>query len=99
MTMVQQQQGAMPGAWFDVPGAPGGDTQWLDEYEPTQALSTPGSSTAQTTGLGLQQFKQTDVVLDWLMELNVTQTYTGGTGQTLTNSQYAPHNLVGPVKL
>lgn len=93
------QQAPPPGAFFDVPGAPGGETQWLEEYEPTQALAFTLSQAAQTQVLGIQPFKQTDVVSDWIMELNMAQTYTGGSGQTLTNSEYAPHNQVGPVKL
>lgn len=88
-----------PGSLFDVPGAPGGETQFNDDFEPTQGLAITLSQTAQVQALGIQPFKQTDVVTDWLMELNVSETYTQGTGQTLTNSVYAPWNLVGPFKL
>lgn len=97
-TATDQQAPPTPGAFFDVPGAPGGESQWLDEYETTQALNVVLSSANQIQVNGIQQFKQTDVVLDWYMELNVTQTYTAGTS-ALTASVYAPHNLVGPIKL
>jgi hypothetical protein len=88
-----------PGSLFDVPGAPGGETQWTDDFEPTQGLAVTLSSTNQVQALGIQPFKQTDVVADWLMELNIAQTFTTGTGQTTTPSNYAPFNQVGPVKL
>lgn len=94
-----QQQQIAPGQLFDVPGSPGGETQWTDDFEPTQGLSVTLSAAAQVTALGIQPFKQTDIVCDWLMELNMTQAFTAGTGQTLTSSTYAPHNQVGPVKL
>lgn len=99
MSMTQQQAAPLPGQFFEVPGAPGGETQWLDEYEPTQGLSVTLSSSSQVGALGIQQFKQTDVVLDWELELAMTQAYTAGTGQTITSSEYAPHNALGPVKI
>lgn len=92
-------QAPTPGSLFDVPGAPGGETQWTDDYEPTQALAVTLSATAQVQALGIQPFKQTDVVCDWLMELGMAQVYTAGTGQTFTASTYAPFNAIGPVKL
>jgi hypothetical protein len=97
-TMTQQQAAPAPGQFFDVPGAPGGETQWLEEYEPTQTLGVALQSGAQVQAQGIMPFKQTDVVLDWVIENNITQAYTAGTS-TLTNSAYAPHNVIGPVKL
>lgn len=87
------------GSLFDVPGGPGGGTQWTEQYETTQSLSVTLSQTAATVANGISPFKQTDVVLDWLANIKVTQTYTQGTGQTLTNSAYAPFNSIGAVEL
>ena len=92
-------QQAAPGQLFDVPGGPGGGTQWQETYESTNGLSITLSSSNQVVANGIQSFKQTDVVLDWLFKLTVTQTYTQGTGQTLTNSAYAPFNAIGPFQL
>lgn len=89
----------LPGSAFDWPGVPGGSTQWYTAYDSTTDLSATFSASTQTQVQGIQQFKQTDVVCDWLMQLTVSQTYTAGTTQTLTASSYAPYNLVGPTSL
>lgn len=97
-TMQVAGQAIAPGQFFDVPGVPGGETQWLEEYEPTQGLAFTPTSANQIVVNGILPFKQTDVVLDWIMELVVNQTYTAGTS-VLTTSLYAPANFVGPTKL
>jgi hypothetical protein len=94
-----QQPTAAPGSWFDVPGAPGGGTQWQETYETTNGLAVTLAGATQTTANGIVPFKQTDVVLDWFAKVSFTQTYTGGTGQTMTNSAYAPMNVFGAVQL
>lgn len=96
--LVMQTQAPMPGQFFDVPGVPGGETQWLEEYEPTQGLAFSALTGSQIVVNGILPFKQTDVVLDWIMEMNVQQTYTAGTS-ALTTSLYAPFNFIGPTKL
>jgi hypothetical protein len=90
-------QQAGPGAFFDVPGI-GGGTQWTDQFETTRNLATVANSGAQVPINGILQFRQTDVVIDWVLELSVTQTFTAGTS-TITPSPYAPWNILGPVKL
>ena len=92
-----QQQVAQPGQYYDVPGI-GGGTQWTEQYETTVALATTLASGNQTPVNGISQFKQTDVVLDWIMEISLTQTYTAG-GATFVNSDYAPWNIIGPVSV
>lgn len=86
-----------PGSFFDVPGV-GGGTQWTEQYETTIGLASAFSLGAQQPVNGIIPFKQTDVVVDWIMEVALSTTYTAGTS-TLTTSVYAPYNLIGPVKL
>lgn len=93
----QQGQGPMPGQYFDMPGVPGGATQWTEQDEPTTNQFTAHSSSSQLPIQGILPMKQTDVVTDWAIYLNVAQTYTVGTS-TLTASAYAPWNLIGPVR-
>jgi hypothetical protein len=88
----------MPGAFFDIPGIPGGSTQWTEQDETTSNVVTTLQTGTQVQIQGIQQYRQTDVVSDWHLWLYVAQTYTAGTGQTLTNSEYAPWNAIGPVK-
>lgn len=100
MAQQAQQNAPLPGAYFDVPGVPGGATQWTEQDETSTNIVTVQSASAQTPIQGIQQFRQTDVVTDWTMCLAFTgQAYTQGTGQTLTASPYAPMNAVGPLKL
>lgn len=94
----QPQQAPLPGAYFDVPGIPGGATQWSQQDDSTTNLVTTGQQAAIVPINGIIQFRQTDVVLDWYAHLNVAQTYTTGTS-TLTASAYAPFNVIGAVKL
>lgn len=85
----------MPGQYFDVPGI-GGGTQWTDQYDSTISLSTPFAQASQVPVNGIIQFRQTDVVVDWQIEVNVVQAYTAGTS-TITASPYAPWNAIGPI--
>lgn len=98
MTMTQSQAVA-PGQAFNVPGVPGGETEYFDQYDDTNALAITWNSANQTTVNGISKLRQTDIVLDWEMEVGITQTFTAGIGQTLTSSTYAPLNFIGPVKL
>ncbi len=93
-------QAPAPGAYFDVPGIPGGSTQWTEQYESTTGLVTTLSSASQVAVTGIQNFRQTDVVTDWLWDAELSAlSFTAGTGQTLTSSNYAPANFIGPVQL
>jgi len=97
MRQQTQDAGPQPGAYFDVPGVPGGSSQWTEQDDTTSNVTLVHSTSNQLQYQGIQQYRQTDVVVDWYMQLNVAQTYTAGTS-TLTASAYAPMNLVGPVK-
>lgn len=88
-----------PGEYFDVPGIPGGSTQWTDQDDTIAGIVTTLSATAQVPVTGMVPLKQTDVVADWLLELNFVLAWTAGTGQTITASAYAPMNIVGPNRL
>jgi hypothetical protein len=88
-----------PGQLFNVPGVPGGETEYFDQWEDTYQLAVTMSQANQVTVNGITKFRQTDIVFDWELELTVTETITQGTGATLAASAYAPHNLVGPVRL
>jgi hypothetical protein len=96
VTMTQSQpQAPPPGALFDVPGV-GSQTQWFDDlYETTQGLAVTWNQGSQANVNGIQQFKQTDVVTDWLLEVGINYSFVAATGQTLTPSPYAPFNFIG----
>lgn len=91
------QSQALPGQYFDVPGAPGGGTQWTEQDDTTQNAVQVAASGASTPMQTIIAYKQTDVVSDWFLCLNVTQTYVTGTS-VLTASAYAPYNVIGPVR-
>ena len=89
----------MPAATFDIPGVPG-QTTWFDQYEDTQDINVTTSASVQTPITGIVDFRRTDVVFNWKHHFKFTSpVFTAGTGQTLTNSPYAPYNIVGPVRL
>jgi hypothetical protein len=98
-TAQQAPNTPLPGSYFDVPGIPGGSTQWTEQDETSTGVSTTQSSSTQTQIQGIQQYRQTDVVRDWWAYFAFTsQSYAAGTGQTLTASAYAPYNAIGQVK-
>jgi hypothetical protein len=88
-----------PGSLFDIPGVQG-QTQWFEQSEDTAFLPVAVNQNVQQPVTGIADFRRTDVVLDWRLHFQFTNvSFTAGTGQTLTNSQYAPYNIVGPTKL
>lgn len=98
--MTATMQAPAPGAYFDIPGVPGGSTQWSEQYESSTNITTTLSASVQVPVTGILPFKQVDVVTDWLWECQLSSlSFTAGTGQTLTNSSYAPANFIGPVSL
>lgn len=92
-----QQPAAQPGQYFDVPGIPGGATQWTEQDESTVNLVTALAQGNQVPINGITQYRQTDVVSDWTLCLAIAQVYTAGSS-TLTASAYAPMNQIGAVK-
>ena len=92
-------QTVTPGQGFDIPGVPG-QTTWFDQTEDTNLLSFTPSASGQQPILGIADFRRTDVVFNWLHHFSFSAvSWTAGTGQTLTNSAYAPYNIIGPTKL
>lgn len=91
------QRAPLPGEYYDVPGV-GGGTQYTDQRESTVSLATVMSQTSQVPVNGVLNFKQTDVVMDWVWSLSIAQAFAAG-GGALTNSPYAPWNMIGPVRL
>lgn len=92
------QTAPLPGQLFDVPGIPGGSTQWFNQYEDTYDLAATLPSTASKPLLGIQKFRQTDVVLNWQLEATIVQDATAG-DTPLTASDYAPWNYLGTVSV
>jgi hypothetical protein len=97
MTAPAQQAGPLPGQYFDMPGIPGGATAWTEQDETTTNQATVHSAATAVPISGILPYRQTDVVTDWFLYLNVAQAYTAGTS-VLTASAYAPMNVVGAVR-
>lgn len=96
--MTQPQAAPLPGQLFDIPGIPGGSTQWYDMDDTTVNSSTTLSQAAIAPINGVQPLKQTDVVVDWTLCVNITQTYALG-GGTIVLSAYAPMQAIGATRL
>jgi hypothetical protein len=92
-----QQQAPLPGQFFDVPGIPGGSTQWTEQDETTPNLVSTINPAAQVPVVGILPYKQTDVVVDWAALFTFAFAWTLGTGQTFTVSPYAPFNIFAAV--
>lgn len=100
MATTNPQTIAQPGSAFTVPGVPGGQTQWFDEYEDTYQLAGTVPESAAKPVLGIQKFRQTDVVTRWMLELYITQKLTKhGTTPTKAASAYAPWNYIGTLSV
>lgn len=97
MANAPAQSAPLPGQYFDLPGVPGGSTQWTHQDDSTVNLSTTINAAAQIPITGILPYKQVDVVADWFLCVNVSQVYTVGSS-TFTTSAYAPANAIGPVK-
>jgi hypothetical protein len=80
-----------PGALFGVPGF----TQPTEQTDNNSGFSATLNQTNQTNlvSVGITNFKQTDVVCWWELDLSITSTYTAGTS-TLTTSAYFPYNFL-----
>ena len=87
----------VPGQLYGVPGL----TNPVEQYDTTDGLVTAGSGSAQVPVNGISALSQTDVVLSWevFTTYSIEAAPTGGTGQTLGKSPYAPYNIYGPCKL
>lgn len=80
-----------PGALFGVPGF----TQPTEQKDNNDGFVATLNQTAQTdlVSTGITNFKQTDVVCWWELDLAITSTYTAGTS-ALTTSAYFPYNFL-----
>jgi len=80
-----------PGALFGVPGF----TQPTEQSENNNgfAITLNQTNQADTVASGITNFKQTDVVCWWELDLSITSTYTAGTS-TITLSPYFPYNFL-----
>lgn len=80
-----------PGALFGVPGF----TQNTEQRDNNDGFVATLNQTNQTDVLsqGITNFKQTDVISWWEIDLALTSTYTAGTS-TLTTSPYFPWNFL-----
>jgi hypothetical protein len=88
-----------PGTLFNVPLANESPTQYYDAVDTTEDLTVSMPTQSETPVNGIQPLSQTDVVLDVEVEIAVSQSYTAGTGQTLTASPWAPFNAVRNIKM
>lgn len=88
---TQQPAALPPGALFGVPGF----TQPTEQRENNDGFNVTLAQTQQTDILsaGVTNFKQTDVIAWWEIDLALTSTYTAGTS-TLTTSPYFPWNFL-----
>jgi hypothetical protein len=92
---LQAQPGSVPASsLFGLPGV----TQWTEQKENLDGTVTVLSTSSQVDALFASNFKQTDIVFSWNMEVTITQTYTAG-GATFTVSALFPYNWIGPVGL
>lgn len=87
------------GAIFDIPVANAQPTQYYDQLDTTEDLTFTLPQTSESPINGIQNIDETDVVLDLELELEISQDYTAGTGQTLTASPWAPYNLLRNIEL
>lgn len=80
-----------PGALFGVPGF----TQPTEQSDNNNGFTMNLNQTnqADVVSNGITNFKQTDVVCWWELDLSITSTYTAGTS-TITLSPYFPYNFL-----
>lgn len=95
---VQVLQGAPgsvpPSSLFGLPGI----TQWSEQKENNDQTTVTQSSGSQNTANFATNFKQTDVVLNWQMEVSNSTTTTWSAGTPVRSARF-PFNYVGPIQL
>jgi hypothetical protein len=81
---------------FNLPGV----TFWSEQIENNDQLSTTLSQSNQTQVIYPANLTNTDILYREIIEFNISQTVTLGTGGVLNKtSEYFPYNFVGPVQL
>lgn len=95
---VQVLQGAPgsvpPSSLFGLPGI----TQWSEQKENNDQTTVSQSSGSQNTANFPTNFKQTDVVMHWEMEVSNSTTTTWSAGTPVRSARF-PYNYVGPIQL
>lgn len=94
VTMLQGAGQAGPSQLFGLPGV----TNWTEQKENNDGSTATQASGSQTTVNFAANFKQTDVVMNWQMEVSNSTTTTWSAG-TPVRSQRFPYNYVGPIQL
>ena len=82
------QQQPIPGAYFGWPG----ETVSLEQFENTKSLATTLASGSSTNAQGILPFQQTDVIRNWIMQTNISQTIAASAAAGV--SVYAPYNYI-----
>lgn len=94
VTALTSNAGVPDGALFNLPGV----TVWSEQKENNSGTAATIAVGSQTPVNFATNFKQTDIVFFWRMQVVITQTtITGNAGQVL--SPYFPYNFVGPMSL
>lgn len=94
VTSLAANASMQDGALFGLPGV----TIWSDQKENNSGVSNSLAIGSQTPINFPANFKQTDVVWAWRMQVIITQTtISGNAGQVL--SPYFPYNFIGPMSL
>lgn len=83
------------GQFFGIPGV----TRWTYQPDNNSGLQTVVSQTNSKNALNIIPFYQTDIAFGWKLWHQLAQTSTVGVGGTVNQSQYAPYNTFGPLKL
>lgn len=83
-----------PSSLFGLPGV----TQWTEQKENLDGTTVTQSSGSQNTANFPGNFKQTDVVFNWQMEVTNVTTTTWSAGTPVRSARF-PYNYVGPVQL
>lgn len=84
----------LPGSFYGLPGI----TDYTEQVENNDGISTALAQATQSQVLGLTPFKQTDVIFKWDLDLAWTNTVTPGTS-AITTSGYFPFNLPQTMQL
>ena len=93
--VLQGQPGSVPASsLFGLPGI----TQWSEQRENLDGTVTTLAQGSQVDAIFASNFKQTDVVMQWQMEVTIAQTYTAG-GGAFTLSPMYPFSFLGPFGL
>ena len=93
--VLQATPGAVPASsLFGLPGV----TQWTEQKENLDQTTVAQSAGSQNTANFPGNFKQTDVVFNWQMEVTNVTTTTWSAGTPVLSSRF-PYNYLGPIQL